>query len=45
MQQNCAKVKVASTIDAMVFDCARKEAHVTRRAGGVTPWKTFRFEG
>ena len=43
MQANCPRVKVKSTIDAMVFDCARKEAHVTRRAGGVTPWKKFAF--
>jgi isopenicillin-N N-acyltransferase-like protein len=43
MQANCPKVKVKSTIDAMVFDCLRKEAHVTRRAGGVTPWRKFGF--
>lgn len=45
MQKHCPKVKVGSTIDAMVFNCARKEAHVTRRAGGVTPWRAFRFGG
>jgi len=43
MQENCPKVKVKSTIDAMVFNCAKKEAYVTRRAGGVTPWKKFTF--
>jgi isopenicillin-N N-acyltransferase-like protein len=45
LQDHCAKVKVEITIDAMIFDCTRKEAHVTRRAGGVTPWKRFGFEG
>lgn len=44
LQAHCPKVKVKSTIDAMVFDCAKKEAHVTRRAGGVTPWKRFSFQ-
>ena len=44
LQENCARVKVEITIDAMIFDCTRKEAHVTRRAGGVTPWKRFGFE-
>jgi|SRR5688572_2884082 len=44
LQENCARVKVSITIDAMIFDCTRKEAHVTRRAGGVTPWKRFGFE-
>jgi hypothetical protein len=44
MQDHCPKVKVASTIDAMVYNCAKKEAYLTRRAGGVTPWKPFRFE-
>jgi predicted choloylglycine hydrolase len=43
MQENCPKVKVKTTIDAMVFNCAKKEAYVTRRAGGVTPWKKFTF--
>jgi len=45
LQEHCAEVKVDITIDAMVFDCTKKEAHVTRRAGGVTPWKRFGFEG
>jgi isopenicillin-N N-acyltransferase-like protein len=45
MQENCPKVKVKTTIDAMVFNCAKKEAYVTRRAGGVTPWKKFTFSG
>jgi hypothetical protein len=45
LQENCRRVKVKTTIDAMIFDCTRKEAHVTRRAGGVTPWKRFGFEG
>ena len=44
LQENCAQVKVDITIDAMIFDCTKKEAHVTRRAGGVTPWKRFGFE-
>jgi hypothetical protein len=43
LQAQCAKVKVGSTIDAMIFNCARKQAYVTRRAGGVTPWKKFEF--
>jgi hypothetical protein len=43
LQDQCQKVKVKSTIDAMIFNCAKKEAHVTRRAGGVTPWKKFTF--
>ena len=41
LQAQCGKVKVKSTIDAMIFNCAKKEVHVTRRAGGVTPWKRF----
>ena len=45
MQENCPKVKRNSTIDAMVFNCAKREAYVTRRAGGVTPWKKFTFTG
>ena len=45
LQANCLKVKVDSTIDAMIFNCSQKEAYVTRRAGGVTPWKLFRFDG
>ena len=45
MQDNCPKVKVRSTIDAMVFNCAKKEAYVTRRAGASTPWKKFTFSG
>lgn len=44
MQANAAKVKVGSTIDAMVFCNVKREAHVTRRAGGVTPWKKFTFD-
>jgi hypothetical protein len=44
LQENCLKVKVGSTIDAMVYNCAKKEAYLTRRAGGVTPWKPFRFD-
>jgi hypothetical protein len=43
LQEHCPKVKVKTTIDAMVFNCAKKEAYVTRRAGGVTPWKKFTF--
>jgi isopenicillin-N N-acyltransferase-like protein len=45
LEEPCAQVKVDITIDAMVFDCTKKEAHVTRRAGGITPWKRFGFEG
>jgi hypothetical protein len=45
LQEHCAKVKVDITIDSMIFDCSKREAHVTRRAGGVTPWKRFAFEG
>ena len=45
LQAQCGKVKVGSTIDSMVFNCTKKEAYVTRRAGGVTPWKRFSFEG
>lgn len=41
MQAQCVRVKVGSTIDAMIFNNAAKEIHVTRRAGGVTPWKRF----
>lgn len=41
MQAQCGKVKVKMTIDSMVFDCARKVAWVTRRAGGATPWTRF----
>jgi predicted choloylglycine hydrolase len=44
LQKQCVKVKVGSTIDAMIFNCARKEAWLTRRAGGITPWKRFAFE-
>jgi isopenicillin-N N-acyltransferase-like protein len=43
LQAHAPKVKVKTTIDAMIFNCARKEAYVTRRAGGVTPWKRFAF--
>jgi predicted choloylglycine hydrolase len=43
LQEHCPKVKAKTTIDAMVFNCTRKEAYVTRRAGGVTPWKKFGF--
>ena len=45
MREHCGKVKVKTTIDAMVFNCRTKEAFVTRRAGGVTPWKRFAFDG
>lgn len=41
MQLSCMKAKVKSTIDSMVFDCAAREIHVTRRSGGVTPWLRF----
>jgi hypothetical protein len=44
LQAHCGRVKADHTIDSMVFDCTRREAHVTRRAGGVTPWKRFGFE-
>jgi hypothetical protein len=44
LQAHCGKVRVKSTIDAMIFNAAKKEAHLTRRAGGVTPWKAFRFD-
>jgi predicted choloylglycine hydrolase len=43
LQEHAPKVKAKSTIDAMIFNCAKKEAYVTRRAGGVTPWKKFSF--
>jgi hypothetical protein len=43
LKDECARVRVDITIDSMVFDCTRKEAHVTRRAGEVTPWKRFGF--
>lgn len=43
MQAQCLKVKAGTTIDSMIFNCAAKEVHVTRRAGGVTPWKRFGF--
>jgi hypothetical protein len=43
LQANCSKVKRSNTIDAMIFNCTKKEVHVTRRAGGVTPWKKFGF--
>lgn len=43
LQENCQKVKRSNTIDAMIFNCTKKELHVTRRAGGVTPWKRFTF--
>lgn len=43
LQKNCLKVKARTTIDAMIFNCAKKEAYVTRRAGGITPWKRFTF--
>jgi predicted choloylglycine hydrolase len=45
LQEECGRVKVDITIDSMIFDCSRREAHVTRRAGGVTPWARFGFEG
>lgn len=44
LQAQCGKVKVKSTIDAMIYNCAKKEAYLTRRGGGVTPWKRFRFD-
>ncbi len=44
LQAQCGKVKVKSTIDAMIFNAARREAWLSRRAGGVTPWKPFRLE-
>ena len=44
MQAHCPTVKVKTTIDAMVFSSVRKEAHVTRRAGGATPWLRFGFD-
>lgn len=43
LQAECTRVKVDLTIDSMIFDCTRREAWVTRRAGGVTPWKRFGF--
>jgi hypothetical protein len=43
LQANCLKVKRSNTIDAMVLNCTKKELNVTRRAGGVTPWKKFTF--
>jgi len=43
LQEHAPKVKVKTTIDAMIYNCAKKEAYVTRRAGGVTPWKKFTF--
>ncbi len=43
-REHCGKVKVKTAIDAMVFNCRTREAFVTRRAGGVTPWKRFGFE-
>ncbi|HVR87092.1 MAG TPA: C45 family peptidase [Planctomycetota bacterium] len=43
LQANCPKVKRSNTVDAMIFNCTKKEVHVTRRAGGVTPWKRFGF--
>jgi hypothetical protein len=36
--------KHGSTLDAMLFDCSRREAHVARGPGCSGRWKTFRFD-
>jgi hypothetical protein len=36
--------KHGSTLDAMLYDCTRREAHVARGPGCSGRWKTFRFE-
>ncbi len=33
------------TVDSMLFDCTRLEAHVARGPGCSGRWKTFRFDG
>jgi isopenicillin-N N-acyltransferase-like protein len=33
------------TIDAMVYDCTKREAYVTRGPGCTARWKKFTFEG
>jgi isopenicillin-N N-acyltransferase-like protein len=33
------------TVDSMLFDCTRREAHVSRGPGCSGRWKTFRFDG
>jgi hypothetical protein len=43
LEAHCPRVKRSNTVDAMIFNCTKKELHVTRRAGGVTPWKKFTF--
>ena len=43
LEAHCPRVKRSNTVDAMIFNCTNKELHVTRRAGGVTPWKKFTF--
>jgi hypothetical protein len=32
------------TVDSMLFDCTKKEAHVSRGPGCSKRWKTFRFD-
>ncbi|MCC6441845.1 MAG: hypothetical protein IT210_00145 [Armatimonadetes bacterium] len=37
--------KHGSTLDSMLFDCARREACISRGPGCSGRWQTFRFEG
>jgi hypothetical protein len=44
VRAHCLRVKKRrGTLDSMVFDCTKKEAHLARRGGDVGPWKRFRF--
>ena len=36
--------KHGSTLDAMLFDCTRREAHIARGPGCSNRWQTFRFD-